>query len=567
MKIRENTNGVRGHHHAVKTTLRAVALALCAAVSLPAHAEDRGSSGPGNGGATANTVVHASRGALEGFRARGIIEFLGIPYAAPPVGDLRWRPPVEDAGWQGIRKATAFGPTCAQITTLGVFAGPPNNNEDCLYLNVFTPDTARQGKEKLPVIVWIPGGGLVDGESNDYDASKLASQGNTVVVTINYRLNLMGFLAHPALDAEGHLFGNYGLLDQQMALRWVQENIGAFGGDSGNVTVGGQSAGASSAAAHVISQLAAGLFQRAIFQSVGASYVTIPTLTSSEAKGVAFAVAAGCGSDTTPEVAQCLRNLPAGTIEQLSGTTSTNGPFISAFILDGTILPSGGVTAFASGQFNHVPIMNGTVEDEGNFNIAISEFFSGPPRVPVTAQDFENSVQATYPAATAQAVLTQYPLSAFATPQLALDAVTTDPLSCRSRRASQLLASQVPVYAYEFQDRTAPFYFPQMPGFQPLAYHTSDIQFLFPLFHGGPDGIPHELKGTQARLSDQLVAAWTNFARTGNPNGFGNSPWPRYEGTLPLMFAENVPILLPVSDAQFSNAHKCDFWEGILTFN
>src|SRR5271166_3344797 len=228
---------------------------LCA----PAHAAGR-------------ILVDTKEGPVKGFLKDGVAEFLGIPYATPPVGDLRWMPPKPHAPWTAVLDATGYGPTCAQITTLGVFAGPANNNEDCLYLNVFTPSLGSPSR--LPVIVWIHGGGLVDGESNDYDASKLASDGKTVVVTINYRLSLLGWFAHPALDAEGHLFGNYGTLDQQLSLKWVKRNIGEFGGDKNNVTLGGQSSGASSTASNVVSPLAAGLFDRAIVES-GSAYMSM----------------------------------------------------------------------------------------------------------------------------------------------------------------------------------------------------------------------------------------------------------------------------------------------------
>src|SRR5579883_2223440 len=204
-------------------------------------------------------------GAVLGLRENGVTKFLGIPYAKPPVGALRWMPPQPVAKWAGVRRAYRFGPTCAQVTTLGPFAGPPNSNEDCLYLNVFTGDM----KAKRPVLVWIHGGGYFDGASNDYDPAKLVTRGKLVVVTFNYRLNLFGFMAHPALDAEGHAFGNYGIMDMQAVLEWVKHNIAAFGGDPGNVTVGGQSAGAGASTAIVVSPASKGLIQRAIFQSGG----------------------------------------------------------------------------------------------------------------------------------------------------------------------------------------------------------------------------------------------------------------------------------------------------------
>ena len=209
--------------------------------------------------------VATSDGPVEGFAKNGVTQFLGIAYAKPPIGALRWMPPQRSAKWTAVRKADTFGPTCAQVTTLGPFAGPPNSNEDCLYLNVFSP----VGSSKLPVLVWIHGGGYFDGASNDYDPTKLVTKGKLVVVTLNYRLNLFGFMAHPALNAEGHAFGNYGLMDMQEGLRWVQRNIAAFGGDPNNVTLGGQSAGAGATAANVLSPGAKGLFHRAIFQSGG----------------------------------------------------------------------------------------------------------------------------------------------------------------------------------------------------------------------------------------------------------------------------------------------------------
>lgn len=519
-------------------------------------------------------VVATHEGPVQGFISNGVAEFLGIPYAEPPVGNLRWRPPVDHKPWTHVLQATQYAPICALITTLGVFSGPPNNNEDCLYLNVFTPDLNPSAK--LPVIVWIHGGGNVDGETPGYDGSKLALQGRTVVVSMEYRLNLMGFLAHPALDNEGHLFGNYGILDQQAVLRWVQRNIARFGGDKSNVTVGGQSAGAVDTGIHMLSPLSAGLFQRGICESFCQAF-TLPTKEAAEATGVAFAVAAGCGSGTGPDVAQCLRNLTAAQIEALAGTASTQSQFIvgtAMGIADGQIIPDQPLTLFSSGRFNHVPLMNGNVEDEENFSLAITEYFSNTNnalRTPPTAQQYLNFVNTTYappayPAGTAARVLALYPLSAFKTPQLAWDRVGTDPGICIQRNLDKILAPQIPVYAYEFDDQTAPFYFPAMPGFQSLAYHTADIQYLFPLWHGGPEGISHPLNGPQTALSDQLVTAWANFAWTGNPNGrAGNYPWPRYPATMntPAWLIEGEPSLSTVTDAQYAARRHCDFWDSL----
>ncbi len=494
-------------------------------------------------------VVETKEGPVEGFIANGVTGFLGIPYAEPPVGNLRWQPPKDHAPWTNVRKATEFAPICALITTLGVFSGAPNNNEDCLYLNVFTPDLNPSAR--LPVIVWIHGGGNVDGETPGYDGSKLASQGKTVVVTMEYRLNLMGFLAHPALDNEGHLFGNYGILDQQAVLKWVERNIARFGGDKDNVTVGGQSAGAVDTGIHMLSPLATGLFHRGICQSFCPAF-TLPTKAAAEATGVAFAEAAGCGSGTGPDVAQCLRNLTATRIEELAGTASTQGKFISGRgLVDGQIIPDQPLTLFANGRFNHVPLMNGNTADETNFGLAI----------------YVNTTYAppAYPSATAAKVLAVYPLGAFKSPHLAWDRVGTDSGICNQRRLDKILAPQIPVYAYEFADKTAPFFFPDMPGMEALAYHTADIQYLFPLWHGGPLGIPHPLNRQQTMLSDQLVSAWANFARTGNPNGSGNNPWPRYTASAdaPAWLIQDLPGLSTLTDAQYAARRHCDFWDSV----
>jgi para-nitrobenzyl esterase len=517
-----------------------------------------------------DTLVNTSYGALQGFIKDNVAQFRGIPYAAPPVGNLRWRPPEPPASWSGVRDATQFGNICLQVTTLGPFAGPANDNEDCLYLNVYSPDLHPASQDLLPVFVWIHGGGNVDGGSNDYDGSKLATQGHVVVVTINYRLGLLGFMSHPAIDAEGHLFSNYGILDQQAALVWVKNNIRNFGGDKNNVTLGGQSAGSVDTESNVISPLAKGLFHRAIFESV----LLEPTpLATAEAHGVAFAVAAGCGSGTDAATAACLRALSAESIFTLSGTPSTEAPYETQITIDGTILPGRFTALIENGQFNHMPIMSGWTEDEQNFSLGITEYFSGPPRVPASVANYEARIAAfgtnpSYPPGTEAQAQALYPLANYATPQLALDAIGTDSTACAQRHTDQLLAPQVRLYEYEFDDGTAPSYFPVMPGFLPLAYHTSDIQYLFPGWHGGPEGIEHPLNSLQEFLSDELVEAWTRFARTGNPNGHGNFPWPRFEDkpNEPGVLSESIPNLYTFTDAEISERHKCVFWDSISNY-
>jgi len=522
-------------------------------------------------------VVQTAEGPVRGFVRDGVYQFLGIPYAAPPVGALRWMPPQPVRHWHAPLNATKFGNTCAQVTELGVFAGPPNINEDCLYLNVFTTRLGGGGTGNA-VLVWIHGGGNVDGESSDYDGTKLATGGPlgtpTVVVTINYRMGLFGFLAHPALDAEGHLYDNYGILDQQAVLHWVQRNAAAFGGDPKRVALGGQSAGAQDTGVNQISPLAAGLFNRAIYESSPLSGITIRSIGLT--RGMNFANAAGCpGQDAA--TAACLRALSTAEILQLQGTPNVNGPYVTGPMLDGTIMPMTPVTAWRTGKFNRMPIMGGNVQDEATFGISITEYFANP-QAPITAAQYVTNVTnaysgtvysggPTYPAGTVAQVLAKYPPDLMGlSPQEVFDLVGTHPGACRNVQVDRLWAKWVPVYEYEFNDQNAPYYFPPLPGFKPLAAHTIDIQFLFPNWHGGVLGVNHPatLTAQETALSDELVAAWTNFASTGNPNGTGNSPWPLYTeaANAPAVLSENVPSLSTFTLAQWSANHNCGFWTG-----
>lgn len=516
-------------------------------------------------------VVETNTGRVEGVISNGVDEFLGIPYAMPPVGNLRWRPPMDHSAWTNVLRATKFARPCAQATTLGVFSGPRNNNEDCLYLNVFTP--ALHPSASLPVIVFIHGGGNFDGETSGYDGSKLASQGKVVIVTVEYRLNLFGFLSHPALDNEGHPFGDYGILDQQAALRWVKRNIAGFGGDKNNITLGGQSSGAIDAMINLVSPFDTGLFDRVICQSACPADYPLATKAAAETVGVAFAEVAGCGSGTSPEVAKCLRNLPSAKIEELAGTASAPSQFIiGSGIVDGQIVPDQPLVLLQRGRFNRVPMMNGVTSDEMNFLLAITEYWSNADnehRIPPTAEQYISYVNTSfalpaYSDGTAAKILTLYPLSAFRSPQLAWDRVASDRRACSVRKLDQVLAAQIPVYTYEFSDTTAPSYFPDMPGMKLKAYHTADIQYLFPLWHGGPRGIQHPLNRQQRKLSDQMVSAWANFARTGNPNGSDNRPWPRYAITAdaPAWLFESLPGFSTLTDRQYSLLHHCTFWDS-----
>jgi para-nitrobenzyl esterase len=296
-------------------------------------------------------TADTKNGFVRGLAVPGAYAFLGLPYAAPPTGRLRWRAPQPAPDWKGVRDATGFAPSCPQLPSPFIPAGP--TADDCLYLNVYTPALDNRREADHPVLVWIHGGGLTEGAGRSYDPMKLAAQG-TVVVTINYRLGPLGFLAHPALASQpGGPSGNYGLMDQQAALRWVQRNIREFGGDPYNVTIAGQSAGGLSVLAQVVSSGSRGLFQRAIVES-GSFALTQQSLATAESVGQAVAAAAGCPDQT----AECLRNLPVDLL------LNKFPPFAIPGVVDGQVLKESIGSALSAGRFARVPILNGINHDE-----------------------------------------------------------------------------------------------------------------------------------------------------------------------------------------------------------
>lgn len=239
-------------------------------------------------GAGRTNVVVINTGAVRGIVKDGMRMFLGMPYATPPVGNLRWRPPHPHASWTGVRDAVAYGKVCAQNNTTFPGFGFISYTEDCLFVNVVTP-VRDNGGRKRPVMVWIPGGGLFIGGSTGYDPSALVKDGDVVYVSLNYRLNVFGFFSHPAINSEGHAAGNYGIMDQQLALQWVKQNIAAFGGDPNNVTIFGESAGGISVWANIASPASAGLFHKAIIESgTGTANAFTPTLKDEEPVGRAL---------------------------------------------------------------------------------------------------------------------------------------------------------------------------------------------------------------------------------------------------------------------------------------
>jgi para-nitrobenzyl esterase len=519
-----------------------ISAALIAAVGLAAAAGacSSGANGPPARNAHAGLVVAVADGRIQGKRVGPTDEYLGIPYAAPPVGALRWQPPQPAAHWHGIRPAVAFGPHCPQ--SAGAF-GRPSTTENCLYLNVFRPASSQAGS--LPVMVWIHGGGFVGGESDDYNPSALVADG-VIVVTLNYRLGALGFLADPALASRpGGPTGDYGLMDQQAAMRWVQRNIRAFGGDPANVTLFGESAGGQSVLLQLISPAARGLFAKAIAESGG--YAEYPlTLAAAEVQGRAFAAKAGCAKPTEQQTAQCLRRLPVSTVladQDQSGASAD---------IDGQVLTQPLKTALASGDFSHVPVINGSNHDEWRLFVALAEAEGHF----VTAANYQATIASTLfvSRSLASIIATEYPLRAYSSPPLAMSAVGTDAIfSCPTLLLDQDMSKYTPVYAYEFNDANAPASYPS-PGFPYAATHASELQYLF----GLPAASHGTLSATQRQLAAAMQREWTSFARAGVPSAPGAARWPRFTSASQEMLSLVPPH--PERESDFAAEHRCSFW-------
>ncbi len=390
-------------------------------------------------------------------------------------------------------------------------------------------------------MVWIHGGGFVGGESDDYDPSGLVARG-VIVVTINYRLGALGFLADPALaDRRGGPTGDYGLMDQQAALRWVQRNIRAFGGNPRNVTLFGESAGGQSVLLQLISPGARGLFARAIAESGG--YALNPvSLASAEAAGRAFAAKAGCASHT----ARCLRSLPVTTI------LADQDPSGASADIDGLVLTQQLKTALTSGDFSHVPVIDGSNHDEWRLFVALATVEGHP----VTAANYQLMIASTLHVSRriGGLIAARYPLSDYKSPALALSTLGTDAIfSCPTLKLDQGLARYVPTYAYEFSDENAPSPYPSV-GFPYGAAHAFELPYLFTL----PTVPPSLLSAPQNQLAAAMRQEWTSFARSGVPSAAGVPAWPQFTSASQSIMSLVPPA--PAAESDFSAEHQCGFW-------
>ncbi|MEO8813946.1 MAG: carboxylesterase family protein [Mycobacterium sp.] len=488
-------------------------------------------------------VVQTATGAVRGVVAPDHRLFEGIPYAAPPVGPLRWRPPQPPESWQGVRDASEPGRWCVQEAGDNQPTG-----EDCLTLNVWTPTGTVP--EPRSVMVWIHGGSFMQGSGDIYDARRLAVRGGIVVVTINYRLGALGFLAEPALGEPG----NYGLADQQAALGWVRDNIAAFGGDAAKVTIAGESAGGMSVCDHLAAPDSGGLFRAGIIQSGPCqAQVDVPT-----AQRISRDYSASAGCADRASAAACLRALPSGKFAKplwyaRFGTDRLSGP-----VIGGQGLPKDPVQVITAGSAARVPVLLGVNRDEFTLFEALRYLRVGRE---LTAGDYPPMLSDTFGPGNTAAVQERYPPGkyggnasvAFAT------AATDDIFACLADRMADGLRDSSPgVYAYEFDDphAPAPELFKHVP-FSIGASHSLEMRYLFDLGGAPP------LDVAQRRLSDQMIDYWTRFVATGAPDVAGQPDWPAV-GT-DSGAAEWMSLRTSGSRAvtDFAVEHQCPFWASV----
>jgi len=524
----------------------AVAISIAAITLIGAHntasAHSGGVQWPNTGGYHHHhhhraPLVKTKSGLLQGVRTKTAVQFLGVPYAKPPVGELRWANPQPAAPWRGIRLATKEGNQCAQLKSLGDFASA-STDEDCLYLNVFAPRAAQY--KRLPVMIWLHGGGSV-GTGNGYDGSVLANEQNVIVVTVNSRIGALGSLVHPAFDGGG-TSTHYTLRDQVFAMQWVRDNISNFGGNPQNVTLFGESIGGVNIQMHMISPLAKGLFHRALFQSGPSRYFNrLVPLAEAQERAKTFATAVGCPDQT----AECLRKVPVSTI-LANGSGAPSLP-----IQDGTIIKESVYDAMRSGRFNRVPIMDVTNRDEYRWFVAFNEVNTG---IVLTAAGYPNALASSF-GSNAAAVLAAYPLSDYDSPSGALAAAQGDNgYPCQVRSYDVDASKYVPVYAFEFNDPNAPGILPPV-SFPLLASHTHEIQYIFPGWKGVYEGQVPPLTRNQQKLAKEMRGIWAQFART------GALPYPRLKYGKDVVTSLEIPRSRTITT--FNADHKCSLWNSI----
>jgi len=486
------------------------------------------------------------------------VQCLGVPYATPPLGALRFRPPAEESPWAGVRDATAFAPACIQAKT--DYVKEQFGSEDCLYLNIFLPKAALAAP--LPVMVWFHGGGFMNGSGNAFDGRYVAQTTGAIVITVNYRLGPFGWLALDSLAAEARdgSTGNYGLLDNIAALKWVQHNATTFGGDPGRVTIFGQSAGGEQVFALLASSYAKGLFQRAISMSAPAG-LSLPNVAKAQARRKRFLTELGCTDPQTQPA--CLRAVPGQRL--LDAAHEDWDLFQSKGLqwtptIDGAVLKDQWVSQFKHGDFNRVPVMVGHTRDEARLFAAIYENNHGGP---MTEAQVKDVTQRSYGLISG---VMRYKYSGAATPGGQMSQIVVDALFATGENQDRdALAEYVPVYGYQSCDEKAPESHVHALYSSIGCGHDSDLAYLFQW--DDFTGRQPEFTTEQHALALQIGHYWGNFAATGNPNGSGLPNWPvdtAEAGSVELLEPTGMGGVRAISEDMYRGQHHAQFWTPLL---
>ncbi|GAB3161898.1 carboxylesterase/lipase family protein [Myceligenerans halotolerans] len=520
----------------------AAGLALVAAVAVVPAATavpvDRPSD---RGGSEQSLRVRTPDGTVRGKAVGDAQAFLGLPFAQPPVYDLMWEAPVDPEPWAGVRDAAEQEPACLQFQPTGV-KNDQATSLDCLYLDVYRPARVPRG-EKLPVMVFYHGGGATQGSGVLYGGQTIAGRNDVILVSANYRLGASGNLALPALDAENpDAGGNFALLDQVQALKWVEESITAFGGDPDNVTIFGQSAGARAVCNLLASPLTEGMIDRAVMQSSPCTGGGT-SRASAHATGQEFAGLAGCPDG--PDQLECLRHAWPADLVQAQGEIGRTSGYVGT-----PTLPQAPGDAIAAGRWPRVPVMVGNTRWE--------EKLQNQQHAGITEAEYEDLLVEEFGEAAAPLVLEEYPAGDYELPFYALAAALTDGgAGCSVDANARLFLGQgVPVYRYHFDDPTSPTLF----GFQPegidmSSAHSGELAYLFDFTLGD-----RPLTREQTRLAHSMQDYWAAFARHGAPAARGEVGWPRHTTR-----TDEVIVLAPEIHVTtgLRELHNCAFFETL----
>lgn len=501
-------------------------------------------------GAAGSVVTETLLGRIQGTQADGYAVFQGIPYARPPVDDLRWVAPQPIEPWGNeVLLAEEPGPIAPQAQM--PFLDERETSEDCLYLNVWVPGTPEAGAGK-PVIVFIHGGANLFGSGSEYLASRLAADEDVVVVTLNYRMGIFGSFVFPGLP-DG---GTFGLLDQVMALEWVRDHIGAFGGDPGNVTLMGQSWGGLCVSAHLVSPVSEGLFHRGVIQSGVAlndfpagTMFGLPAIqslwaTEEERTPVSKTVIDELGIDETKDIVGALRKVPTGLLNASSA-------LYVPYVWGSRFLPEHPVEAMTRGEMHPVPVLAGSTRDEARLMVSLT----GGLIADTDEEDYRTALEEAF-GEDASAIAEEYPFESFPSGDLAWATVVNDRVWARpTMDQHRAYAAVTPTWAYEFRDREAPAGFLTVGGEDGAgAYHSAELGYQFDVREPAP------LAASQRRLAAMMNRYWANFARDGDPNGQGLPRWdPFDEGDVVLGLDDGPGEVAPVN---FVEEHRLAFWEG-----